>query len=547
MVDQNRRDALKALGAATAAVTAAGSPMARSLGGMLQSEKAEKPNVLFIMTDQQRFDTIAALGNEIIYTPNLDRLANRGISFTNAYSPCPECVPARYCYRTGCESPITGFYANAWEPTLRPGQALQMTDRCGPYLAQAMTNLGYRTFGIGKFHTVPWNESVGFDVQLHSEEWYVDAEQRSGDAYASWIATKHQPFNFIEQLMGERSEMFYMPQMSPLSADLTVEGWAAAQAVDQIALHDERPFFGLVSFIGPHPPISPPIPFNRLYDPDRMPNPVVGKLDTDFMDAEIPWMNYGVWAENINEEHARIIKARYYGEITYIDACIGKILDAVERRKNASNTLICFFADHGDHLGDHHAWQKESFFEPSCRVPFLVSWPSRIESKRIRNDLVCLTDLFGIATGAAGRPELRQGYDILGYKTGNPVKRSKLVTYYGVPGTRQFKVMVRYEKWKYIFIANGGKEQLFDLERDPYELVNLVEVRANIRKDLHHMAVESCRASQLESVLHGDSILGLPFDATSKVRFVQMDWSRGIKTFPKDRAGIAETIEKWKV
>ncbi len=145
--------------------------------------------------------------------------------------------------------------------------------------------------------------------------------------------------------------------------------------MEQIQATDGRPYFGFVSFIGPHPPLAPPIPFNRLYDPDRMPNPVRGDLKTDHLDEHLPWMNHNIWAEDITDARARVLKARYYGEITYIDECLGRILDAVEARGDGENTLICFFADHGEHLGDHYAWQKESYFEQSCHVPFLLSWP----------------------------------------------------------------------------------------------------------------------------------------------------------------------------
>ncbi len=365
MKNMNRRSALKMVAAATAALSpnslGAGAPQVKSSDG--------RPNVLCLMVDQQRFDTIAALGNRTIYTPNLDRLVARGLAFTNTYAPCPVCVPSRYSIRTGCLPPTTAIYGNE-APHPAPNQAPTMTGRCGPYLAQTMKNLGYRTFGIGKFHTEPWDEELGYDVHLHSEELYGNPDQRKRDSFASWIATAHPEFNFIEQLMGERTEMYYMPQMSPMPASVTVEGWAAAQAVEQIGRRDSRPYFGFVSFIGPHPPFAPPIPFNRLYDPDRMPNPIVGKLEDDFMDEQIPWMNYAIWAENVVEEHARVLKARYYGEITYIDSCIGRVLDAVEQRGDAENTVICFFADHGDHLGDHHGWQKESYFEASCHIPF---------------------------------------------------------------------------------------------------------------------------------------------------------------------------------
>src|SRR6201989_2390707 len=105
-----------------------------------------RPDILFIMTDQQRFDTIAALGNSHIYTPNMDRLVRRGITFSNAYATCPVCVAARYTIRTGCEPLTTRVFNNAGAQPIE-GQARNMEDRCGQYLARAMKCLGYRTFG----------------------------------------------------------------------------------------------------------------------------------------------------------------------------------------------------------------------------------------------------------------------------------------------------------------------------------------------------------------------------------------------------------------
>ncbi len=179
-----------------------------------------QPNVLFIMTDQQRFDTIAALGNSEIYTPHLDRLVHRGVAFTNAYSQCPVCVPARYTIRTGCEPPTTRIFQNGHARPLK-GQPTTMIGRCGAYLAQTMKSLGYRTFGIGKFHTQPWDEELGYETHLHSEELYGTPDQRRRDSFAHWIATQHPEFDFIEGLMGERTEMYYMPQMSPMPAGVT--------------------------------------------------------------------------------------------------------------------------------------------------------------------------------------------------------------------------------------------------------------------------------------------------------------------------------------
>jgi len=500
----------------------------------LRGKMEKKPNILFMMTDQQRFDTIRALGNKIIYTPNLDFLVHRGLSFTNAYSTCPVCIPSRYTIRTGCGPPTTRSFFNARSIPAK-GQAKTMEQRCGVYIAKRMKQLGYRTFGIGKFHSIPWDEDLGYEIQMHSEELYATPEQRKRDAYASFLHREHPEYDHLEMLMGERTEMYYMPQMSAQPAECTVEGWAAQQAVEQIGIDDGRPFFGFISFIGPHPPFAPPIPFNRMYNPDKMSNPICGKIEIDHMDQLIPMEKDLIWAEDINNPHARVLKARYYGEISYIDWCIGKILGAVNSRKDAGNTLICFFSDHGDHLGDHHAWQKESFFEASCRIPFLLSWPNRIQKNKRRHELICLTDLFGIATHAAGETEIREGVDVLGIieKSANP--REFLIGYYGLPGTFQFKIMVRDTKWKYIFLANGGMEQVFDLENDPDELNNLAIEEKHIARRMREIALKSCQHPGVRDALKGKDFRIFPFKkwVWHGERVYQFDLSRGIKKFPE--------------
>lgn len=488
------------------------------------------PNVLFVMTDQQRFDTIAALGNPHIVTPNLDRLVRRGVTFTNAYSTCPVCVPARYTIRLGREPVSTDIYTNGCGSRRRESVET-MEDRCGPFLARTMRRLGYRTFGIGKFHVDPWEMDLGYDVHLHSEELYDSADQRARDAYAAFIAREHPEYDWIEMLHGERTEMYYVPQMSPLPAELTVESWAADRAVEQIAHRDDRPFFGMVSFVGPHPPFAPPLPFNRMYDPDGMPNPIRGSIDVDHLDEQIPWMNYAIWADDISDAAARILKARYYGEISYIDACLGRILDAVERRPDRDHTLICFFSDHGDQLGDHHAWQKECYFEQSCRVPLLVSWPARLSADERRSDLVCLTDLYGLATAAAGEAEPRDGVDLLGLIDGRAAPRVHLLGYYGRPGTPLFKVMVRSGNFKYVFLANGGREVLFNVAEDPAEREDLSAERAAVAADLRAAAVEALSTAGIGDALANGTLRAFPFKARPLRRIYQFCPSRGVLGF----------------
>jgi choline-sulfatase len=502
---------------------------------------SDRPNILFVMTDQQRFDTIAALGNERIYTPNLDRLVQRGVSFQNAYTPCPVCIPARYVIRTGCSPLSTGIFSNGDAQKLKRSSE-SVEGRTGAYLARTMRALGYRTFGIGKSHTVPVSEELGFEVHLRSEETWATPEERRQDAYARWIESEHPEFGHVEQLHGERTEMYYMPQVSPLPAELTVEAWAADRAVEQILADPGRPYFGLVSFVGPHPPFAPPIPFNRIYDPDSLPPPYRGDPAVDRMDEQIRRGNYAVWAEDIGDRLARVLKSRYYGEITFIDHCIGRILDVVETSPNADNTLICFFSDHGDHLGDHGAWQKQTFFEGACRVPFLLSWPRFLPGDVRRSELVSLVDLFGIATTAAGQPELRGGIDVLGMLEGRSSAREYLMGYFGEPGTNRFKTMVRWRGWKYVFMANGGREQLFDLDLDPRELSEVSADKRDLVAHLRQVAADSLKTRAGSAALDGNDLKAFPFVPFQLRRIQQMDASRGIRGFPRHPREVVDLL-----
>src|SRR6202030_681632 len=277
-------------------------------------------------------------------------------------------------------------------------------------------------------------------------------------------------------------------------ANLGGEWWTADRTVEEIAKsHDSRPFFGFVSFIGPHPPLAPPIPFNRMYNPDRLPEAILGSTEEDQLDEEIPYMRYAVWADAINPALTQIVEARYYGELTYLDYGLGRILDAVEARPKSENVLICFFSDHGDLLGDHHGWQKQNFFEAACRFPLLLSWPATLPAGTVRTELISLADLFGIATEAAGACELREGIDVLKMLRGECAQREYLIGMVEVPGSQDFKVMVVTDEWKYIFMANGGREQLFNLKRDPNELSNCISSSPGIGDDLNAVAVKACR------------------------------------------------------
>lgn len=489
----------------------------------------KRPNILYIMCDQFRFDCISALGNSTIRTPNLDRLVKRGVSYSNAYSSCPVCIAARYSIRSGRDPYSVGCYLN--EPPQSPQGSLgtSVEDWTGPYLPRVLSKAGYRTFGIGKFHTCPETyEDLGYETHLHTEELWDSAELRNRDSYIQFIEQEHPEFSYLEQVHGERTNMYYVPQLSSLPAEYTVESFVADKAIEHIQKEDDRPYFGLVSFIGPHPPCAPPIPYNRMYDPDGMSNPKTGNLEEDHFDEQIPWMNYIIYADEINNAWARNLKTRYFGEISYIDSCIGRILDTVEQRPDADNTAICFFTDHGDMLGDHHGWQKETFYESSVKIPFIVSYPPLLEGGTVSGNLVSLTDLFGLAANLAGISDVRDGISIL------TEKRDYLYAFHGRPETRQFKVMVRFGDWKYIYMANGGREQLFHLKTDPDEFINVRDSQTEVLTALRKQVYEKCKATpDLACMINREeeTLISYPFEARPLGRLHQFAFSKNVTDF----------------
>lgn len=194
-------------------------------------------------------------------------------------------------------------------------------------------------------------------------------------------------------------------------------------------------------------------------------------------------------------------------------------------------------------MGDHHAWQKESFFDVSCRVPYLVSWPARLARGQRREEFVTLTDLFGIATTAAGAPDLRQGSDVLGMLDGRSPARERVVGMYGVPGTPRFKIMVREGDWKYIFMANGGREQLFNLREDPDELVQRIDSVPDAVDRLRRSAISAANVPNADRALDSGRLRTFPFERRPDARFYQFDHSRGVKGFPEHPGDV---LKDWR-
>jgi len=423
----------------------------------------DRPNILLIFTDQQRHDTVHAGGNPVIRTPNLDRLVREGVLFRSCYTPSPVCVPARcsliygqYPHRTGC---VDNGYP-------------MPEDR--PSLMQALSEAGYRTHGIGKMHFIPDRQALrGFQTREHQEELRRRIED---DDYLKYL--HENGFDHVYDPFGQRGEMYYIPQPAQMPAKLHGTNWVGDRAVEFIRGADRsRPFFLWASFIHPHPPFSPPTPWNKLYRAALMPLP---KRPENF-EALQTYMNryqnrYKYRDNGIDNNLLRAMKAYYYACISFIDFQVGRMLRALEDAGQLDRTLIIYTSDHGEFLGDYNCFGKRSMLDAAARVPMIVRYPDRFAPGRACDTPVSLVDVMPTALGAAG---IETGaYDLDGIDLAeiaadegdgrccdrtvySQYQRDALGTY-----------MATNRRWKYFYSAPDRREFLFDRVLDPDETRN---------------------------------------------------------------------------
>ena len=416
-----------------------------------------RPNILHIFTDQQRFDTIHALGNSIIRTPNLDRLCREGTVFTNAFSPSPVCIPARCSMTFGQYPQNTGCYANA------PGT---QDDR--QTFMQVLTDSGYNTVGIGKCHFDPDLYGLhGFEKRLVKEEFVPDETK---DDYRIYLKEKGYADN---KTAG--GEMYYVPRPSHLKKEEHLSHWVADHSIDYIKekASSDNPWYMFSSFIDPHPPFTPPVPWHQLYDPILMPLP---KVPQD-SDAHLTWINkfqnrYKCKDQGIDQYLLRCMKAYYYASISFIDYQIGRMLDELEATGQLDNTLIVFTSDHGEYLGDYNCFGKRSMHDVSCRIPMICRWPEKFEANKQVSQPVSLVDLATTFLDAAEtkfETHETDGENLIAVADNN-VEREYVYSQYSSKGSAIY--MAVSERWKYIYSANDRREFLFDRVNDPDELRN---------------------------------------------------------------------------
>jgi choline-sulfatase len=419
----------------------------------------KKRNVLFIFTDQQRYDTIEAHGNPYIKTPVLNKLVEKGLSFTRAYSQCPVCVPARYGLLTGQAPHRTDCVDN--QPTT-PQTSLM----------EVLSSAGYQTHGVGKMHfTFKGEQNVnymwGFDSRDTSEE------GGGQDDFRNYLDANGYEHVFDPQ--GIRSEMYYIPQPSQLPERHHHSTWVVERSLDFLERRDtEKPFFLMTSFIKPHPPFETPTPWNKLYRGPDMPLPKI----PDGYDKLITFWNrfqnrYKYRDQGYDRNLIRTMKAAYYSTISFIDYQVGRLMAYLETEGLMEDTLIIYSSDHGELLGDYHSYGKRSFLDSAARIPMLIQAPGIKGGQKIETP-VTLLDIFPTILDYANiSTELDlSGESMLKLAIGE-VDRELVFGQFQKEENGMY--MAVSDSFKYVYSAPDQREWLYDLKRDPDETRNVAE------------------------------------------------------------------------
>jgi arylsulfatase A-like enzyme len=418
---------------------------------------SDRPNILLITTDQQRFDTAGSAKPPFMRTPHFDYLCREGVEFTRAYGETPVCVPSRMTIMTG-QHPLThGMLGNG-----KSSNILGSTDT----LPWHMRRLGYQTLAVGKMHFHPQRARHGFDEMKLCEDYYNEM-LASGQGLLPMRHGMHQ------------CEL--EPAMATVPESMTLTSWTAEQCVQFIRERRDPtvPFFVWCSFSKPHPPFDPPEPYYSMYRNCDIPAPVFGDWsEPGQMPHQFRETMLGQHYDLITPEVIREARSAYYGLITQIDYNMGRIFAALQDMGLMQDAMIVYTSDHGEYLGDHHAGGKGFFHEPSAHVPFAMRLPQSWDDRRHGTQCdapVTLSDVMPTILAAAGGdvPDNCDGVNLVDVARGKRESRPYVLHASGRKG--QGTLGVFDGRYKYSYYAIGGVEHLFDLEADPMETRNLAD------------------------------------------------------------------------
>jgi arylsulfatase len=475
----------------------------------------DQPNIILIMTDQQRFDSIAALGASWMHTPNLDRLVNEGVSFTNCFVNSPVCVTSRASLFTGKYPHKTGIYHNfqPWEPTW----------------VRWLADAGYHCANIGKMHINPYQAMGGFHqrfpVENKDRPLFLDEHPRA--FYDEWDKalkshdivkpSRYNRFAADPDAYEKAIGCFVWEDDENLHADFFVGNTARWWLEDRTAT---SPLFLQVGFPGPHPPYDPSQRFLDMYKDADIPVPhvteeqlqaqpasqkVLRQNMIDFNFDSIQW-------QHIPAEHDILKMRRYYAaNVSMIDQKVGEIMEALEQKGYLENSIVIFTSDHADALGDHGHIQKWTMYDTVLRVPLIVWAPKRVGKPTVIDTPMELMHVAPTILDACGI-DIPADWDAQslwpcingsGDVPGNGVVYAELARDHIQTGA-EFIIMRRDTEWKIVWYANEEDGELYNIQTDPGELNNLWFDGA--LKDLRDGLMTEIRDRTVVGMLHGQQV-----------------------------------------
>ena len=449
----------------------------------MTQQTPQRDNIILITTDQQRFDTIQALGQKKIFTPHLNYLVGEGISFTRCYADCPICVPSRTTIMTGLKGYESGVVSNNTHQ-----QVMTQATQDRTTLPALLTDAGYQTYAMGKMHFEPARACYGFEKTRLPLDYLREYDHK---------------FDAARPRAHGVGQCEIEPVISTVDVKDSITTWITDGAIDFLETRDPlRPFFMWTSYTKPHPPFDPCRDFWDLYREIPMDSAVYGDWS-----ADITMAPQGILAgsyENTNmhlytDEQVKATKKAYYAMITQMDYSLGELIGSLREQGLLQNTWLVFTADHGEMLGDHHMAQKNLFFEGSAHVPLIVVPPRKYNVPRnIRIDtLVETSDIYPTILAMAGiEAPVGTGVNLLTPPTEDRV-------FYG--NSLDCNLCVMKDKLKLIYSARGDHYLLFDLNNDPMDQHDLSHDPAYAQQfeTLKQMMLEHVKATRPDIVVDG--------------------------------------------
>jgi uncharacterized sulfatase len=451
----------------------------------------KKPNVLFIAVDDMNND-LGCYGHPVVKSPNIDRLAARGIRFDRAYCQYPLCSPSRSSIMTGLRPDTTKVFDLQYR--FRQGLPDVVT------MSQCFSQNGYYAARVGKIYHYGNPGDIGTSGLDDPQSW----QEFFNPAGRDKTTLERDIINHTPK-RGLGSSLSFLADKTGRDEDHT-DGKVATQAIELLEKHKDAPFFLAVGFYKPHCPYIAPQKYFDLYPMDKITLPAIAPdyektALAPALASSKPWPYMGV-----TPDQAREAKQGYYAAISFVDAQIGRVLDALDRLGLRENTIVVFWSDHGYHLGEHGLWMKMSCFEESARVPMIIAPPAAKGAGKASGRTVELLDVYPTLADLAGitPPKELQGASLRPLLDDPSAQWDRpaytQVQRGGFPGHS-----VRTERWRYTEWALGEKgAELYDHENDPQELKNLAllpehaatvaKMRA-LLKSVHPVPVEGGKAN----------------------------------------------------